>query len=71
MTTERQVEYLRDLGIDPRVDLNGIAKAEASDWIDELEGCVRRAGLPVGHPLAPSHLARCGARSDALAQPPG
>jgi len=32
MATERQTEYLRDLGIDPRVDTVDLAKAEASDW---------------------------------------
>ena len=71
MTTERQTEYLRDLGIDGRVDLEGIAKVEASEWIDEPEGLVKRAGLPVGRPLTSALLVRLGARSDALAQPPG
>ena len=50
MATERQAEYFRDLGIDVRVDLDGIAKGETSEWIDELVGPVERACLPVGRP---------------------
>jgi len=70
MATERQTEYLRDLGIDPRVDSDDLAKAEASDWITELQGYAQRAKLAVGTPLTPHILARLGARGDALAQPP-
>ncbi|HTT46000.1 MAG TPA: hypothetical protein VMH38_08350 [Thermoplasmata archaeon] len=70
MATERQTEYLHDLGIDPRVDTDDLAKADASDWITELQGYAQRAKLAVGTPLTPELLARLGARGDALAQPP-
>jgi len=70
MATERQTEYLRDLGIDPRADTDDLAKAEASDWITELQGYAQRAKLAVGTPLTPDILSRLGARGDALAQPP-
>jgi len=70
MATERQTEYLRDLGIDPRADTDDLAKADASDWITELQGYAQRAKLAVGTPLTPDILGRLGARADALAQPP-
>ncbi|HTT45718.1 MAG TPA: hypothetical protein VMH38_06870 [Thermoplasmata archaeon] len=70
MATERQTEYLRDLGIDPRADTDDLAKADSSDWITELQWYAQRAKLAVGTPLTPDILSRLGARADALAQPP-
>jgi hypothetical protein len=50
--------------------LDGLAKEEASEWIEELKGYQTRAGLGVRLPLRPEHLAKLCARDDALAQPP-
>jgi hypothetical protein len=70
MATERQQAYLKDLGTDPRADLDDLTKEEASQWIEELKGYFARAGLPVGAPLTAEDVARLGVRGDALAQPP-
>jgi hypothetical protein len=70
MATERQANYLRNLGIDPRTELDGLPKEEASEWIEELKGYTARAGVGGGVPLRSEPLARLGTRDDALAQPP-
>jgi hypothetical protein len=70
MATERQASYLRDRGIDPRCELGDLPKEQASEWIEELKGYAARAGLGGGVPLRAEHLAKLGARDDALAQPP-
>jgi hypothetical protein len=70
LATERQTNYLRDLGIEPRTNVEALPKELASAWIEELKGYATRAGVSSGLPLKPEHLARLGARNDALAQPP-
>ncbi len=70
MATERQVRYLRTLGIDPRVDLEELSKAEASRWISELKEYADRAALKPAEPLTHATIACLNARDDALVQPP-
>lgn len=46
MVTYRQTECLRDLRVDPRVDLTDLSREEASDSIVELKELYGKAGLP-------------------------
>ena len=55
MATERQNMFLRALGLNPRVDLEELSKAEASGWID---GKIRRVRHARTERLAPRGLAR-------------
>jgi hypothetical protein len=70
MATNRQSLYLRDLGVDPRAELDDLPKEEASEWIEELKEYTARASLPVGRGLTAEVLRAVGAREDALMLPP-
>lgn len=71
MATDRQTDYLRDLGVDRRACTDDLPKEEASAWIEELKEYSARAGSAVGRPLTVPLLRAVGAREDALVLPPG
>jgi hypothetical protein len=70
MATGPQSGYLRTLGVDLRVDLDGVSKEESSQWITELKAYHEAAGLPPNWPVSVADLRRLRARGDALVLPP-